>query len=79
MPASVDKTDPKILAELVRRADQYNPEQQSALGQAFLYGEGVLAQDYAQAVMWFKKAAARGNDEAMLFLGQLYLDGTGVS
>jgi TPR repeat protein len=38
----------------------------------------VVPQDYAQAALWYRKAAEQGYSEAQLKLGHLYLDGHGV-
>jgi TPR repeat protein len=40
---------------------------------------GVVAQDYAKAREWFKKAADKGNASAMVNLGWLYQNGLGVA
>jgi hypothetical protein len=40
-------------------------------------GEGV-PQDYAQAILWLRKAAEQGNAGAQWSLGGLYLDSKGV-
>ena len=41
-------------------------------------GQGV-AQDYAQAVAWYRKAADQGNADAQLNLGVMYANGRGVA
>ena len=44
-----------------------------------LYGEGHgVAQDYAKAIEWYRKAADGGNARAMFNIGALYEDGHGV-
>jgi TPR repeat protein len=40
-------------------------------------GQGVL-QDYAEAVKWYRLAAAQGNSTAQLNLGVMYDNGYGV-
>lgn len=47
------------------------------LGVATEEGKGV-AQNFAEAVSWYKKAAAMGQNEAYAYLGEAYLDGRGV-
>jgi TPR repeat protein len=47
---------------------------QSALGEAYAYGNGV-AQDYGQAAAWYRKAADLGNAYAQRDLGDLYYNG----
>jgi TPR repeat protein len=41
--------------------------------------EIVVAQDYIEAVRWFRKAAEQGHMEAQYNLGLLYENGTGVA
>jgi len=52
------------------------PEEQDALGNAYLNGEGV-EQDYEEAVKWFRKAAEQGYPIAQFNLGMRYYDGRG--
>ena len=42
------------------------------------YGKGT-AEDYTQAVQWYKKAAEQGDTQAQLNLALMYKYGTGVS
>ena len=46
-------------------------------GAAYTYGKGV-AQDYAQAVKWYRKAAEQGVANAQYILGLMYVKGQGV-
>jgi hypothetical protein len=46
-------------------------------GDAYFSGEGE-AQDYGEAVRWFRKAADAGNTLAQVSLGDAYHDGKGV-
>jgi hypothetical protein len=49
-------------------------------GMGLLYYRGLgIAQNYAEARMWFEKAAAKGHMAAMLNLGVLYGEGFGVA
>jgi TPR repeat protein len=48
------------------------------LGVAYGYGEGV-AQNDAEAVKWFRKAAEQGDAGAQFNLGMMYYDGEGVA
>ena len=41
-------------------------------------GQGV-AQDYAEALRWFKLAATQGNEIAQFNLGAMYANGEGVA
>jgi TPR repeat protein len=49
-----------------------------SLGNLFLKGDGV-AQDYAEAVRFFRLAAAQGEQYAQLSLGRLFHHGVGVA
>lgn len=42
-------------------------------------GGGVIKQDYAEAVKWYRKAAEQGSDSAQSHLGWMYLEGRGVN
>jgi uncharacterized protein len=44
----------------------------------YAWGQGV-AQDYGEAMRWFRLAADRGNSAAMINIGELYAKGQGVS
>jgi tetratricopeptide (TPR) repeat protein len=48
------------------------------IGFMWAWGEGV-AQDYGEAMRWFRLAAERGNAVAMNNIGELYAKGQGVS
>jgi TPR repeat protein len=44
-----------------------------------MYGQGQgVQQDFAQALIWFRKAAGQGDALAQYFLGVLYRDCNGV-
>ena len=47
------------------------------LGSMYLKGQGV-PQDYAEAVMWFHKAAEQGHHNSQYNLGVAYYEGKGV-
>ena len=50
---------------------------QNALGEMYMYGEGI-AQDYNEAAKWFRLAADQGQRRAQFLLGVLYWSGDGV-
>ncbi len=54
-----------------------SPETQFDLGAMYETGKGV-PQDYAQAVLWYRKAAEQGDAKAEYRLGVLYANGVGV-
>jgi TPR repeat protein len=54
------------------------PAEQLKMGEAYASGDGV-AQDYAEAAIWFRKAAEQGDPFAQIDLGDLYISGDGVA
>src|SRR5689334_433340 len=54
-----------------------DPSAQALLGYKYLLGDGV-PRDYAKALEWTKKAAAKGHGEAMDQMGFIYATGKGV-
>ncbi len=52
---------------------------QLTLGELHYWGRGGLAQDYAQAVVYYGQAAEQGLDAAQILLGHMYQEGHGVS
>jgi TPR repeat protein len=64
----------KILNPL---AVQGNAKAQSSLGAMYNHGHGV-AQDFAEAVRWYRLAAAQGNSTAQSNLGGMYGTGDGI-
>ena len=65
------------VAETRARAEQGDAEAAYMLGRMYAKGEGV-PQDYAQAVVWFRKAAGQGNAKGQNALGAMYESGLGV-
>lgn len=60
------------------RAEQGDAMAQVTIGVMHDRGEGV-AQDYAEALRWFRMAAASGNPVALHNIGTMYADGRGVA
>jgi hypothetical protein len=60
------------------QADNKDAEVQYHLGLKFVSGEGA-AQDYAQAVEWYRKAAEQNHFPAQFNLGMMYALGHGVA
>jgi TPR repeat protein len=57
----------------------FPPDAEAQLNLGFLYYEGKgVPRDYAQAIVWLRKAAEQGNAEAQLSLGAAYEMGKGV-
>jgi len=73
-PAADASGDPSTL---LQAAQHGAPEAQYALGALYANGRGV-PRDYAQALKWFKAAAAQGYVPAQLVLGRMYVAGAGV-
>jgi len=68
----------KSLPELRALADRGDADAQWQMGVRYHNGEGV-AQDDAQAMQWFLRAAEQGNVAAQSALGSYYWAGRGVS
>ena len=68
---------PAVASDLQGLAEQGDPSAQFAMGARCATGEGV-AQDYAEAVRWFTKAAEQGHVAAQATLGAYYWAGRGV-
>ncbi|WP_051237558.1 tetratricopeptide repeat protein [Ottowia thiooxydans] len=70
--------DGPSLDRILRAADQGNPQAQLAAGDAHMLGEGGIAQDRKQALVWYRKAALQGHTPAQRRLGYLYSNGEAV-
>jgi TPR repeat protein len=67
----------KAIAVLKQQAARGDAAAQCGLGAMYDSGYGVT-QDFAQAAMWYRKAANQGDAAAQMTLGVLYSRGTGV-
>ena len=80
-PAQLSKTESvsptEDVATLKGMAVTGYPDAQYILATGYLTGHGV-PQDYAQAAIWYRKAAEQGFAEAQSALGGLYINGIGV-
>jgi TPR repeat protein len=76
-PRAAAASGDKHFGELLKRAEKGYPDQQVALGEAYLTGNGVQ-QDLAQAAHWYEMAARRGNPQAEDQIGYFYQRGIGV-
>lgn len=65
------------LEQLRKLAEAGESAAQFELGNRYLYGEGVVADDFEAARM-FRQAAEQGNNNAQYNLGVLYMSGRGV-
>ena len=66
------------LKEFLPLAKNGDASAQSNLGLMYDNGNGV-AQDYSQAVYWYRKAADQGHASAQYNLGNMYYNGQGVA
>lgn len=69
--------DRTALTELRQQAEKGNLKAQNNLGSMYLQGRGV-AQNYSEAMKWFRKAVEQGLDVAQNSLGIMYGNGQGV-
>jgi TPR repeat protein len=69
--------DKAALQKLITLGNAGNADAQVNLGALYEQGSGV-PKDYAQAVNWYRKAAAQGDAEGEIRLGGMYYDGHGV-
>lgn len=68
----------RALSELKPEAEAGNPLAQVQVAGIYQYGL-VGAANYAEALNWYRKAAAKANADAMLGLGVMYQLGQGVN
>jgi TPR repeat protein len=66
------------LAKLEELAKQGNSTAQYNLGVMYQFGKGAVAQNYTQAIFWYRKAAEQGDTSAQYNLGSMYDNGQGV-
>jgi hypothetical protein len=79
--AALERSEAECGLRLQRIAASGNSRAEAMLGTAYLLG-GIfrsIHKDVAQAVVWFSKGAEHGQAHAQLMLGDLYLQGTGVT
>ena len=67
----------KAMPACIKAAEQGDKVAQTMLGLMYGVGQGV-AQDYVQAVRWYRLAAAQGEATAQFNLGLMYSKGQGV-
>ena len=65
-------------AAVKQAAEQGDAKSQFKLGMMYDEGQG-MAQDYAEAMKWFRKAAEQGDVSAQIYLGLMYSGGLGVA
>jgi hypothetical protein len=60
-----------------RNAKRGDRDAQTCVAICYLFGCGAI-QNAAKAIAWFRKAAAQGDADAFVWLGQIYASGAGV-
>jgi len=63
---------------LEKAAEQGYAKAQDKLGEMYQFGNGV-AQDYEEAIKWYRKAAEQGDKLGQYDLGIMYENGYGVA
>ena len=76
--AGMSPEEVKMFTETKVTAEKGNAQAQSKLGECYYHGKGV-AQDYVQAVSWFRKAAEQWFVPAQFQMGLCYANGAGVT
>ena len=76
-PTAVDSTANNELKGLIQDATAGSATTQNELGVRYLVGQGI-AQDYSQAALWLRRAAAKDVTNAQYNLGVLFDSGRGV-
>jgi TPR repeat protein len=77
--AQQTEADAKLVETIKAAAEKGDPGQQCALGETYFSGRHGVAQNYAEAVYWFRKAAEQGYPKAQSVLGACYDSGEGVA
>ena len=73
----LEKNPPRAATWYIKAAEQGFADAQCALGNAYLYADGVMI-NATKARGWFEKCLAQGNPEAYYGLGRIYWNGEGV-
>lgn len=72
-----ENNSPTDVKSLHERAKQGDAEAQNQLGYCYAHGNGV-AQDYSEAVRWYRKTAEQGHAEGQHRMGFCYENGRGI-
>ena len=73
--AAADRGLPQATYQAARKGDA---AAQYKIGESYDLGRGV-AQDYKEAVQWYRRSAEQGNAQAQFALGEMYKNGDGVA
>ncbi len=63
---------------LESKAAQGDMKSQLLLGENYYYGDDGYAENEAEALKWFRKAAAQGSSDAKVYIGDMYAAGSVV-
>ena len=77
--AQQSEADRKLLADVRAKAEKGDAQSQFELGEVFYFGVLGVAEDEAEAVKWFRKAAEQNYADAQCILGVGYTFGQGVA
>jgi hypothetical protein len=77
VPSTASVPAAPVDVDLIEQAKAGDPKAQYKLGYDYYLGHG-LAQDFAQAAVWWRKSADQGFPDAQNNLGVLYNSGKGV-
>jgi TPR repeat protein len=77
-PSDTDWSKADINA-VVAGANAGNGKAEAELGHRYFFGRDGETQDYAQAIVWYRKAADQGDTSAETNLGFMYSKGQGVT
>ena len=75
---SIEPEPIPVVETLLDKAKQGDVISMLELGKCYFRGKDGYARSYKDAVLWFRKAAKKGNAEAQFRLGRCYEDGRGV-
>ena len=75
--AARDRDDYAVFQGCLKAAEKGDVSAQHDVAVLYAAGEGV-AQDFGEALSWWRKAAAHGNVAARYHIGNLYAQGWGV-
>src|ERR1700677_614732 len=79
LPAQQADADRKLLTEIRAKAEKGDAKFQGYLGDAFYFNALGVAQDYVEAVKWYRKAAEQNDARVQFNLGICYDKGQGVA
>ena len=76
-PSSSAEQPSSEFQKLLKQAERGDAWSQAEVGQMYLKGQGV-AQDFKEAVKWYRAAAGQGHRSAQNNLGSMYVRGEGA-